>query len=255
MNPLVSILILLPALVLGSTHYYYVHNGNMVANKTVYPKTPARITLQDRSFGHVTIEGSVVSKEGRCISYNLAVQIGGGKWVNNTYRAKAICMAMNWDGQYVEHVTGAIKLLGDRNWQMMNFSGYCQKDGGSSRVSVDFLAHSTTCQRFPPPAGGQLAQTLIGLKGLYPGAVLQYATTGVMYKYTDCDRIDSYKTAGSAKPGFLIQASDMSHCAVVDKEGDKFVQVDPDTGVVVLTPMAYIKKFFPGGYKFLDYSC
>ncbi|MDR3548385.1 MAG: hypothetical protein P4M11_09010 [Candidatus Pacebacteria bacterium] len=68
------------------------------------------------------------------------------------------------------------------------------------------------------------------------------------------DFATKFKTVSQIKPGFLIIGEDGKHCAVVDKEGDKFVHVNPNTKKVALTPLSRIGEFFKDGYIVKDYS-
>ncbi len=133
----------------------------------------------------------------------------------------------------------------------MNATGYCHSERYNTRVDI----MKVECYRFSPVQGGALAQKLLGTKGLPASSVLMYATEGTADTYARCSGDVKFKEANSAAPGFLIVGKNGKHCAVLDKEGNKFVQVDPASKVVVLTPVTYIDKYFPGGYTLRDYSC
>lgn len=85
--------------------------------------------------------------------------------------------------------------------------------------------------------------------------LVDYSVRGYYISSHSCsDYKKLYKIVDSSAPGLVILAEDGSYCAIVDKEGDKFVHVHPKTGMVTLTPLVRIGEFFKT-YAFKSYDC
>lgn len=247
---LLAIVILLPALVFSDTHDFYFRAGHMEVNATKLSRAPGLAEIDDK---HVTIDGTA-TKAGEFVDYGFELQITSiHHSTQDAFSAKAACTTMYWKGQYMYHLEGSIAIVGAG--ESMNFTGYCKSTEDGTKISVNFVARSNGCFRFPPVEGAQMARSLIGTKDISAGAVLGYSVIGTISPYATCSHFSTYKVVSEVKPGLLILAKNKKYCAVVDKEGDKFISMDPKTGKVKLTPMIYVKQYFPEGYEFQDYSC
>ena len=250
---LLLVILFFPAFALCGTHFFSYRNGMTYLNGSLQPKTLGLITFEDRSFGHVTVKGTFW-KGALYNDFALGLQIGAGKWVNGTYQAKAICMEVAWNNKYMAKLDGTIHARG--TWDSMNFTGYCHSESQATNVTVNIVAKKANCSYFPPVEGAQNAQALLGGWNLTAGSVLGYAVYGQIYNHYTCSYFSrAYNPAEAAKPGLLIVGTNATHCAVIDKEGDKFVHLSPVTKKVVLTPMSMIKQHFKDGYTIRDYSC
>ncbi len=251
---LIPLLALLSVSVFAESIYKEFKNGVVGVNSTLYPHSSGFLDFIPKAFSRDHVYGTVTVK-GRLIPFVLLLVNTKSTWVNGTYKAKAICFSMHWDSKNVKGLDGAITVTGNST-EVLNFTGYCNCETQGLRISVQFVTSGEKCDHYPPEQGGRRAQDLVGYKGLKSDDVLTYSLFANTEKLFGCSHFRYlYKNVTTSKPGFIIMGLDMKHCAVVDSEGDKFVQVHTTTGEVVLTPMTKIGQFFPKGYFFKDYSC
>ncbi len=249
------IVLLLPTLSLCDMHYFYYRNGKVDINGTAFPRTSGTIEFLRQSEGQVIITGSI-PQPGEYGLYRLVLTFNEKTFRagNDGYTVNASCAEMTYNFSRTVLVEGSIIISG--TWTRMSFSGYCRSlRPTTTRLSLDLAGKGWGCRRFPPTEGGQMVQELVGMGNLSVGAVLGYAVSGVVWRSVDCWDYNDYKIVDKAQPGRLILGSQKDHCAVISKEGDRFVHVDPESGKVIVTPMKDIAKYFPDGYDVKDYSC
>ncbi len=107
----------------------------------------------------------------------------------------------------------------------------------------------------PTEEGARLAQSLLGAGNLIAASVPEYAITAQITNNAVCWGYRRFKATTVTKPGVVVIAQDGKRCGVVDKEGDKVVHRDPDSGKIILSPLTYLEKYFGKGYTIHDYSC
>ena len=155
-------------------------------------------------------------------------------------------------------VSGKIKITG--TWERVAYIGWCYSEKSKSNYTLLGTGEYAKCKFYSTDEGAKRAQTLIGQHSdMYSAVnVLNYATIGYPYvaSINNCKwYMDNVPDASNPKPGYVIVGKDAAHCAVIDKEGDKFIHTNPVTKTVSTTSMSMIKNYFKNGYVFKDYNC
>lgn len=129
----------------------------------------------------------------------------------------------------------------------------------SSHLGFDTTGKGHPCQYYSMEEASERAVYLVdephaNYKGNH---VLNHAIFGFAYLDMGCE--DYLKEVGTPikkeKPGAIIVGNDSKYCAIVDKEGNKFIHSDPAKKKVIMSPMSMIGAYFRGGYTIKEYKC
>eukprot|EP01022_Parablepharisma_sp_SALTPOND_P021025 TRINITY_DN398_c0_g1_i1.p1 TRINITY_DN398_c0_g1~~TRINITY_DN398_c0_g1_i1.p1 ORF type:complete len:295 (-),score=4.35 TRINITY_DN398_c0_g1_i1:1-885(-) len=141
------------------------------------------------------------------------------------------CVKAGWGVKEME-VAGTIKISALVDWSEVHYQGTCENTEEKLKWEVVADGKITMCPYYSPAKGGARAQLLVGESGYAYQAVnvLNYAILGYPYvsRVTSCEwYLKKIKTVTEVKPGYVIVGKDGAHCAIIDKEGDKFIHLNP----------------------------
>lgn len=235
---------------------YYRYLGTLQVNNDAPEVITGPIFLEFLKVRNYTAIAGLYAKGRDEISFDF--RANNYRFVNgNNIIIESNCADGNWGLKPIP-VEGKVKVTG--TWSNINYDGYCYSKDLKLNWTIHSTGSSVKCPFYTPAEGAVKVMALVGQKAeaYQPVNVVNYATTGFSYIYgaTNCGwYLNNTKTSNSPKPGFLIVGNKGEHCAVIDRDGDKFVHSNPAKKQVTLTPMSMIKEFFKNGYVFKDYTC
>ncbi len=254
----VILIALLFAVAACDTYKHYHYNGTM-----------ARASAEQTIFGAIFVEflkntnasyiaGMSVSKTRVHTPFELA-----GKFAkvevksDNSFVINVTINEAKWDNKKFA-AQGNMIIVG--TWDKATVDAYVVDTKTQMVYKLHAQAIRSPCGYYSMPEAATRAGFLVGEKArLYKAAnVLNHALWGYAFIHTfNCKYyLEKFGTVtNETKPGALIVGKDGKHCAVVDKEGDKFIQSHTTKDKVMLTPMTMLKTFFPQGYVLKEYDC
>jgi len=168
-----------------------------------------------------------------------------------------------YEGEYKGkkyQLTGKIKIIAHADWSEATYQGKCENAANKLTWEIHADGKQSKCDFYPAQEAANRAAVLVGQNGETFQAVnvLNYPIFGYPYvsHVKDCSWfLKKFKTVTQAKPGYVIVGTDGAHCAIIDKDGDKFIQSNPVKKEVTLTPLILASTFFPKGYVIKEYIC
>ncbi len=233
-------------------------DGKMEVNSTHASKIDGKFYYDDRSIlSSVGLSGVYVNG-GTKTPFDLNAVMHSFEVNGENFVASAHCSTLGWGPLKLKKLSGNVTVEGVIN-NTATFKGTCVRKNGDVVITYTFAAHGKYSKKFfyTPIEAARRAPTLVGEKGYKGAQVLSFAILGYPFydpKIMDCGWYSDFlHRTPRSQPGYVVVGTDEKHCGIVDAEGDKFVQANPITLTVTLTPMIYLNKFFPKGYKFLSY--
>ena len=169
------------------------------------------------------------------------------------------CKKGAWNGKAIETMTGGFMATG--TWEKMTFNGTCASEDKTAILLLTSEGVGDTCNAYGPLDASPRAAYLEGSTSakFNAGSVLNFALFGYPYfeVLKNCrPYLRGFGTiVNETKPGYLIVGKDGAHCAMVDKEGDKFIHMNPVKKAVTINPITMLKDFFKNGYIIREYDC
>ena len=237
-------------------HYFHYKEGHIVVDKEKPVKTTGPIfieflkTINITSIAGMHVQGSTYTPfafAGKIVSFK--------KEGDHNYQIIANCTEGAW-GMNPLKLQGQIHISGQ--WQKnAHYHGSCYDVASKKNYSVEAQGEYTLTPFYLPAEAAARAQLLVGqsAEAYQPVHVLNFAIIGYPYitMIKNCTFYEQFKNATASKPGYIVYGNDGAHCAIVDKEGDKFIQSNPAKKQVTMNPMSMLKDFFKNGYTFKLY--
>ena len=236
--------------------FYHYTDGTIQVNGETPVKTSGPVFLEFLANRNYTVVGGMYAKNSKDIPFDFRANIVKFKSGDN-FEIEGKCADSNW-GLKAITTEGVVKVKGDKN--ALEYEGTCESKDLKMKWTMKAKAKRVTCPFYPPTESAKRVEILIGQsdENFKPVHVLNYATTGIAYMY-DVSTCSVYlkhsKQVSDGKPGFIIIDNKADYCAIIDKEGDKFIHSNPVNHQVTSTPMAMINAFFRNGYTIRDYTC
>jgi hypothetical protein len=250
-------LIFLCVLALGDETHYFHHEGTMAVNHE-----------EGKTFGVIIVE----------ILPAINMTHIAGMFVKDKVHtpfeisSKFSSIQKNPDGSFVINVTSfegkygkkAVKKLNGSGilagtWNQLEFIGIYRSEVDHLLFEFKAVGKKHACQYYTMEEAAVRASHLLDEPyTAYKGnQLLNHAVFGYAYLATTC--LDYLKNVGTpiqqAKPGAVIIANDGSYCAIVDREGSKFIHSYPSKRKVIWTPLVLIDHYFRTGYTMKEYKC
>lgn len=237
-------------------HFYHYKDGSIVVDNETAVKTSGPIFVEYLKTVNYTMIAGLYTKNKVSTPFGFGGIIYSSKVNKDAFEILANCTEGGWGVKPLRKLFGPIKVSG--TWtKTAHFSGWCYDSEAKTNYSLNAngVYTKTPFYNFTEAAGR--AQILVGQpsSNYQPVHVLNFAVIGYPYINTmkDCKAYLPFKNATESKPGYLVVAKDGAHCAILDKEGDKFIHTNPTKKLVEATPMSLINTFFPKGYNFKLY--
>lgn len=144
-------------------------------------------------------------------------------------------------------------------WDKVTYKGIAEDTAGKTKYVIDAIAEKVACPYYPMPEAAVRAGYLVGEKASVYQAphVLNHAVFGYAYLNYNCkyyhDQVG--KETKELKPGVVVVGVDSAHCAIIDREGDKFIHSNPVKKEVTSNPVTMLKDYFKKGWILKEYSC
>ncbi len=248
------LLAFMPAFVFSSHYYFHYKKAELSVMGEKHSSPTGVIYHEDERESLFRLYG--VSWKGNVPSTFQLIGFAHGQWTQKSFEGIVQCGNLEWEGVDYKGLIGSLKARGAMD--EMNYEGMCNLDGGALNFNISVTGQASNCIQYEPAEGALRVQSMFGKKyvSLHTADVVTYATIGHMATRHKCKEfLGSYKTVAKISPGFLMVAKDGSYCAIISKDGDKFVHAGPRTSMVVATPLGSAWQYFPGGYIIKDYSC
>ena len=251
------VLALLILAVFAEERITYHYDGKIVVNNepAVTIEGPF-FTVTKVATDHTLIAGMHIKADVHT-PFGFQAKITSFKKDGDKIEVKGACNLAAW-GRSTFAVKGEVIISG--TIQKATYTGWCYRDETKTNYTISAEGIHRDCWFYTPEEGAKRVQFLIGesVETYHAVHVVNYATIGYPYlgPVQSCKYyLDNVKNATGPKAGFVIVGKDGAHCAIIDKEGDKFVHSNPQTKKVGPTPMNLIDTFFKNGYVFKDYTC
>ena len=237
-------------------HFFHYKDGEIKVNNDAPTKISGPIFLEFLNTRNFTAVAGLYVKGKTEVSFDFRMKIA--KFVNATnFEIEGECIEGNWGLKPIT-TAGKGKITG--TWNSINYESTCANSDLKMTWSIKAHADAVKCPFYLPAEGAVKAAMLVGQSAddYHPVHVLNFGVIGFTYisGITGCSwYVQNSKAAKDPKPGFLIISNEGDYCAIIDKEGDKFIHSNPAKKLVTLTPMSMIKTFFKNGYTFRDYTC
>jgi len=236
-------------------HYFHYKEGQIIVDKEKPVKSTGPIfveflkTINITSIAGMHVSGTVYTP------WAFGAKIISYKKEGENFQVIANCTEGAW-GLKSMKLIGQIRVSGQ--WlKNANFQGWCADLATKKNYTVQAEGVYSKSPLYNPPEAAVRAQLLVGqtAENYQPVHVLNFAAIGYPYvnMIKNCTFYLQFKNATEAKPGYFIVGNDGAHCAIVDKEGDKFIQSNPAKKLVTLNPVSMIKDFFKNGYNYKVY--
>lgn len=235
---------------------YFRHEGKMVAKKEAGVVFGPHYLEYAQNINRTITAGMFVNSKRVHTPFAITSKIQKIEVENNYYRISGVCHEMMWGMKSLVPVSGITYMNG--TMEKMTFSANC-KYGGQEYV-INTTANYSKCAFYSMAEAAIKAHYLIGESSeAYKAAhVVNHAVFGYSYLTgKDCKYyLTTFgKETNSTTPGVIIVSKKATHCAIVDREGDKFVQSNAAKKQVTSNPLTMLKTFFPDGYVLKAYSC
>jgi len=246
------------SVVLGEELHYFHYTGLLAINNDQGTSVNGPMFVELLKNNNFTIIAGNYKKGTDQTSFGFNSKITTFKKDGDKFELHGVCTEGMWGKK--KFVTPQGKVVIEGTWDHAAYSGWCYDTQSKTNYSMAASCVFNKCMFYPPLEAAKRAQTLVGEKAEDYKAVhvLNYATIGYAYSNTlqNCKwYADNMQTVSKAGPGLVIVGHDASHCAIVDKEGHKFIHTHPEKKVVAITPLSQIQTYFKKGYDFKDYAC
>ena len=244
--------LLVVGLVSGADERHFFHStGTMRINNDPAASVEGPIAVQFVSSMNVTAISGMLNNGGTKTPWGFISQNRKVTYRDNKVIIETECWAGQWGTKQYFPLKGQLILEG--TWQQATYKGWCYVDSRKANLTFDLNGKYSKSQFYEPVEAGRRAVVLVGEKGetYQSHHVLNFAYLGFPYmdSVTSCKwYAGNCAAATHTGAGFAIVGKDNRHCAIIDKDGDNFVQSNPVKKVVTLTPLTMLKDFFPNGY-------
>jgi hypothetical protein len=236
-------------------HYFHYKEGHVIVDKEKPAKSTGPIfieflkTMNVTSIAGMSVNGSVQTP------WAFSAKIVEYKTEKDNFQIVANCTEGAW-GLNGMKLQGKIQVTGSM-LKNAHFHGWCFDPKAKRNYTIQAQGDYTKSPLYNTTEAALRAKILVGqsAEAYQPVHVLNFAVIGFPYitMIKNCTFYQQFKNATEAKPGYLIVGNDGKHCAIVDKEGDKFIHSNPVKKQVTINPNSMIKDFFKGGYTFKLY--
>ena len=254
----VLIVLACAVLIQCESHFFIYKGGKLVRGKEEPTEIFGRVnvvTNVPRSY--VELNGMYMGARHSPFFFGLAV----GEFVEDGDKIliSGACEKAGWDGKVIDPVSGTYKITG--TWSKATLVSDCTDPEENVNFKVNLEGTSSECEIYTPLDAASRAHYLIGeLKEHFLAyQVLNFAYYDYPYLAVMKNCRYYLNNVGTVttemNPGYIIVAKDGMHCAVIDKEGDKFIHMNPAKQMVMDTPITMIKDFFKSGYVIKKPPC
>lgn len=253
MNTLVLFAILSLALCADEFHFFHYKKGTLKANTaTGEIEGPFIVELLEKQKMNLTVIAGMFKNT----PFFIAAKIW--KFVNSSsINIVANCTEIGWGFKSSTKVTGLLNITG--NWKKAVYNGTCSDLQNNVNYTIVATGDYSKCSFYNTTEASVRVAKLIGLgKDVIndPAQVLNYAIFA--YPYITSMNCTSYlkywgKIVTDPKPGYIVAGNDSKLCAMMDKDGDKFVYLSPTSKKVATSPKSMLNTFFTAGYVFKDF--
>jgi len=190
------------------------------------------------------------------VGYNYTdVKING-----NSVVMKGVCTEAGW-GMRLIHPSGGNVIL-NGTWKFLTLNANCTDSDTKTTYTIKADVTYSPCAYYNVTEGGKRAQQLVGKKSdtiNEASQVPNFAYRGFPYflvtKTCKHFLVEFGKNSSTIKPGFVVAGLDATHCAMIDSEGDKFIQYNVQKQQVTIHPVNMLPIFFPKGYQIKEPLC
>eukprot|EP00829_Urostomides_striatus_P016690 TRINITY_DN556_c0_g1_i1.p1 TRINITY_DN556_c0_g1~~TRINITY_DN556_c0_g1_i1.p1 ORF type:complete len:289 (-),score=71.04 TRINITY_DN556_c0_g1_i1:8-874(-) len=200
------------------------------------------------------VEGASPKPFGMIFELINATTVDGGVVV------EANCSKVLWERKGIEPVIGKLIATGT-SYDHLDIKANCMNPQTKDSFAVEISGNKYNCSYYTPADASVRAQYLIGEKQekYMSFNVLTFAVYGYPYisKVKNCRYFLTHvgSPTKEMKPGFIIVGTDGKHCAILDKEGEKFIHTNPVTKIVTAQPNTMLKEYFREGYVIKGWGC
>lgn len=247
---------LFAALAFCQVHYFH-HNGTVYVNDE-HGVTFGQFYVELHSEPFMTYISGMYVKDRVHTPFEFSAKITSYKTDGHKISIEASIVEGRWKQQSFTKVSGIMGIEG--TWDAAKF--ILSADVTKPKLSLNITADGikSKCAYYSMQEAASRAGYLVGEKAenYKPEHVLNHAIFG--YPYFKGKNIKYYHNTfgtivASPKPGVIVVGNDSAHCAIIDKEGDKFIQSNPIKKEVTINPITMLKDFFQKGYILKEYKC
>eukprot|EP01022_Parablepharisma_sp_SALTPOND_P027584 TRINITY_DN66_c0_g1_i2.p1 TRINITY_DN66_c0_g1~~TRINITY_DN66_c0_g1_i2.p1 ORF type:complete len:272 (-),score=24.86 TRINITY_DN66_c0_g1_i2:115-930(-) len=258
MSKILFVLLVCLAVVSCDNHYFTYADGKMKRNDESETKIfGSMAVVTGPRHNYVEIDG--MYQGSKHMPFALVFDIQSSTQQGDQITITGNCEKGAWDGESIDTLKGEYKITG--TWDKAVFEGNCMNSDSTLAFGVNLEATKYDCEVYKAEDAAARAQYLIGeSKDHFLAAhVLNFAYYD--YPYINVLRSCRYylvhfgEDTTEEKPGYAIISKDGRHCAIIDKEGDKFIHTHPIKKQVEATPMSMLKNFFRSGYVIRTVPC
>eukprot|EP01022_Parablepharisma_sp_SALTPOND_P019087 TRINITY_DN320_c0_g1_i1.p1 TRINITY_DN320_c0_g1~~TRINITY_DN320_c0_g1_i1.p1 ORF type:complete len:285 (+),score=22.52 TRINITY_DN320_c0_g1_i1:1831-2685(+) len=216
------------------------------------------ILVEFRKTVNMTFLAGMYVKNGVHTPYELSSRIIEFRdYKNGSFLINASCLEGRWAKKTLHNLKGYTTVEG--TWEKATYSGKCEDPATNIAYEPVAEGKKSQCEYYPMPEAAVRAGYLVGEKrDTYQAPhLLNHAVFGYAYLHISCKNYLEHigNITKETKPGTLIIATDGSHCAIIDREGDKFIHSNPVKGEITMNPLPMIKTYFKNGYVLKEYKC
>jgi len=141
------------------------------------------------------------------------------------------------------------------SWEQAEFKAECYTKTGDLWVFKSSNVKSQTAY-YPPKEAGLRAKFLIDQPAskYSPQSIILFAILDFPYLNAPCKNFLRDPDAPGPEPGAIMVGKDGNHCAILDNEGTKFIQSNPEVRKVTYDSIAVVNRYFPKGVAYKRYS-
>ena len=252
------VLVLLVTMSLCDDIHYFHYGGSMSVNNdngVIF----GRYMFEPKNPHNMTYIAGMYVKNGVHTPFEFAAQATSFvKKEDGSFIITATCVEGRWAQKAIPKLHGTAMITG--TWEKAIYNCSCQDATGATKYTAVANGEKSPCAFYNMTEAATRAQYLVGLKSddYGPAHVLNHAVYGYPYitAYNCKYYHDSFgKITKDAKAGVVIVGNDSAHCAIIDKEGDKFIQSNPVKKEVTINPLTMLKDYFKKGYVYKEYKC
>ena len=239
--------------------YYFVYSaGTLQYGNEIAQKIFGRLTVViGPRHKYTELTGMYVG--GKHIPFAFAFDVEKSTIDGDKIYAEGPCTFAAWDAKKTHSVSGGHMVYGAVS--EVGFEATCNDLESKTNYVIKLEGLHYDCEVFKAGDAAVRAQFLLGESRDHylPAQVLNFAYYDYPYLSVlpDCKfYLNMFGAVGDeTKPGYAIVGKDGAHCAVVDKEGDKFIHMNPVKNVVTTQPLTMIKEFFKAGWVIKKVPC
>ncbi len=247
------------ALVKSDDHYFTYPDGKLKVGSESETKIFGSLSVvTGPRHNYAEIDGMYVGAKHMPFALTFEVQsVTQGE--NDQVTVTGTCDKVAWDGKPAAAIEGTLKITG--TWEKAILEATCTDPESKTAYVVKLDATNYECEVYKAEDAAVRAQFLVGEKKEHFPAVQVLNFAYYDYPYLNVLKACRFylnhfgEVATELKPGYAIVAKDGTHCAVLDKEGDKFIHTHPVKQEVMATPTSMLKDFFRSGYIIKSVPC